>query len=804
MIYFGIVEDRTDPLKLGRCKVRIVGLHSPVRDELPTDDLPWAYPIQPITSAAISGVGYAPVGLVEGSWVCVIFKDTNQQIPIILGSVGGIPTDGNKQLEYKKTNEYIVKPPFLIEGYSSSVIDTIKSREQLRLTATFVYADGTIDPTNEVNRLSLDELNEMSDGGKWILPEGTYFIVGYKSRAIQGVTVFKGTSITKQTAEEQLKEDVDTIFSTLMGVIKAPITQSMIDALLLVAHDIGLDNFLKTPILAELNGGNYTQASAFIQLAFTDNSTKLRRVADKTLFLKEGTPTSSGEPVSDTLNSAFADDAFMNPGGIYPLYLNEPDTNRLARHENIGSTIIAFKESARVTGLSLANGETIDQPRVPYNADYPFNKVYATESGHLMEFDDTPSSERVHIYHKSGTFTEVDVNGSQVNRVVGDAFAVYERNGTLYVKGGHNVVVDGASTLRVSGVMDVQVTGTTNISIYNDANVNISGNANIAVGEEFNVKAKKIKMEADEIHFKSSGNIFADAGGDLNLKGISTFLQGMASTDIKTAGLLNMAYASASFGVSAASASGAETSGLSDPDARQTASSINLSTLVVPERTFREASIYETPDEGDSTEFKEARLSGGTLLKSEDVPEPAKEESTLTKNTIQPPVSSCDVIFAMNDIPKNLQLSENFNLLQMTKNGSRPVIAQGGLSRQEIVCNLKGLCENCLEPIREMYPNMVLTSVFRRPGDAPGSSAKSQHYNGQAADIVLSGFSKKQVYDAILEIQKRVPYDQLILEYSGASTVWIHVSFVYSNARKQAFTMKNHSRISPFGKYLLV
>lgn len=788
MIYFGIVEDRTDPLKLGRCKVRIAGLHSPIKDELSTDNLPWAYPIQPITSAAISGVGHTPVGLVEGSWVCVIFKDADEQIPIILGSVGGIPTDGNKQLEYKKTNDYTVKPPFLIDSYSSFVLDTIKSRQPFLDTAVYVNSEGIV----------------QTDIPETIFGEnGSYFIIGYKSRLIDDIPVVNKQTISKESAEIQLKLDVNSIFNQLKNALSAPVTQSMMDALVLIVHDMGVENFNKTSILSEVNTRNYTQASVSIQMSSTDAIIKVRRKADKDLFLKEGTPSDNQQAVSDVLSSVFADNAFMNPGGIYPLYLNEPDTNRLARHENIGSTIVAFKESARVTGLTLANGETIDQPGIPYNADYPFNKVYATESGHVMEFDDTPGSERIHTYHKSGTFTEVDCNGSQVNRVVGDAFTVYERNGTIYVKGGHNVVVQGASTLKVSGVMNVEVSGATNINIYNDANINVSGNANLSVGEELQGKAKKIKLEADEMHMKSNGNFFIDAA-DLHLKGTSAFLEGDASLDINTSGVLNMGYASASFGVSAASPEGAESTDLESPEAKQTPNIVNLSPLNTPGRTFREAAIYETPDDGDSTAFKEARISGGTLLKAEDAPAKTIEESTLTKNVIQAPVSSCDVIFAMGDIPKNLQLSQNFNLLQMTKNGSRPVIPQAGLTKQQIVCNLKGLCENCLEPIREMYPNMILTSVFRRPGDAPGSSARSQHYNGEAADIVLSGFSKKQVYEAIQEIQKKVPYDQLILEYSGASTVWIHVSFVYGNARKQAFTMKNHSRISPFGKYMLV
>ena len=44
----GVVEDRKDPLFLGRCRVRILGWHTANKSELPTDMLPWAFPIMPL------------------------------------------------------------------------------------------------------------------------------------------------------------------------------------------------------------------------------------------------------------------------------------------------------------------------------------------------------------------------------------------------------------------------------------------------------------------------------------------------------------------------------------------------------------------------------------------------------------------------------------------------------------------------------------------------------------------------------------------------------------------------------------
>lgn len=90
--WFGVVEDRNDPLRLGRCRVRIIGYHTEDNEVLPSDDLPWAIPVMPANSAGTSGVGWSPTGAVEGSWVVGFFADgENGQHPMFFGTVGAIP-----------------------------------------------------------------------------------------------------------------------------------------------------------------------------------------------------------------------------------------------------------------------------------------------------------------------------------------------------------------------------------------------------------------------------------------------------------------------------------------------------------------------------------------------------------------------------------------------------------------------------------------------------------------------------------------------------------------------------------------
>lgn len=88
--FMGVVEDRADPQTLGRCRLRIAGYHTADKTVLPTKDLPWAIPLLPITSASVSGVGHAPVGPVEGTWVFGFFIDgEDAQMPVMMGTFPG-------------------------------------------------------------------------------------------------------------------------------------------------------------------------------------------------------------------------------------------------------------------------------------------------------------------------------------------------------------------------------------------------------------------------------------------------------------------------------------------------------------------------------------------------------------------------------------------------------------------------------------------------------------------------------------------------------------------------------------------
>jgi len=297
--FTGVVEDRDDPLEIGRLRVRINGYHNESKSLVPTEDLPWAHVIQPITTQSLDGVGRSPTGANIGTNVVGFFSDGAEscQEPIIMGTIGGINTSTGES-----------DTPRLAR--SKGIIDT----------DTFEEVSG-----KEINKL-------------------------------------------------------DTI---------------LVDKL--------------------------------------ENAT----------------------------------------------------TDKKNRFE---------------------------EPKPTYAGTYPNNHVWQTEGGHVIEVDDTEGAERLHTYHKSGTYEEIGPSGERITKIVGTDWEIIVSDKNLYVDGNFNTILTGNESVVVNGDSDVTIDGGSSVLVKGNSTITVLGGTTITSIGDMDVSAPNINVRATE-------QATIDGGGLLILKG---------------------------------------------------------------------------------------------------------------------------------------------------------------------------------------------------------------------------------------------------------------------------------------------
>ena len=180
---------------------------------------------------------------------------------------------------------------------------------------------------------------------------------------------------------------------------------------------------------------------------------------------------SSGETGGKSIKGGFKD-----PLGEYPTapYLGKPDTNLLGQElvsEHASNSI----KTTLQTGWTTATG-TADQPAsTQENAKYPYNHVMETESGHYIEFDDTKDNERIHIFHKKGTFIEIDASGNVVIKTVGNVTNVVAGNMDTYVAQNYNLSVGGTMGVYSKGLVTEKFDAGRKTTITGTETLDISG-----------------------------------------------------------------------------------------------------------------------------------------------------------------------------------------------------------------------------------------------------------------------------------------------------------------------------------------
>jgi hypothetical protein len=247
---------------------------------------------------------------------------------------------------------------------------------------------------------------------------------------------------------------------------------------------------------------------------------------------------------------------------------------------------------------------------------------------------------------------------------------------------------------------------------------------------------------------------------------------------------------------------------LKTPSPRGTPVNPKYDVLTLPPRGLSKNQLFESPDEGDSKDFVDQQSNRGKINPNERAV--SREAVEVPQREKQGKLPVCSTFANVQDFPLSTKLSPNFYLGDFIPGGGSKYICQastpqqlrdvpGGMTKQEIVCNLKGFAENIMERVITVVPkqDIIITSGWRYPGSIGGNeSSNSSHGMGGACDIVLRnyGTDRRKHYELIQRLQSVIPYDQLILEYAGSS-VWIHIGYKSWSAsqRGMAFTMNNHN-----------
>jgi len=159
-------------------------------------------------------------------------------------------------------------------------------------------------------------------------------------------------------------------------------------------------------------------------------------------------------------------------------------------------------------------------------------------------------------------------------------------------------------------------------------------------------------------------------------------------------------------------------------------------------------------------------------------------------------------IWSTSTILNQMNLTRNFTLSELIKSDTAIRKGINNNPNAEQIEKLKALCENILQPVRDHFGRVKVTSGFRSVELclAIGSSANSQHAKAEAADFECPGVDNAELADWI---HKNLSYDQLILEFytpGEPNSGWIHCSWIEGTPRASflhAFKSEGKTKYKP-------
>lgn len=547
--FVGVVEDRMDPEKLGRVRVRALGFHTetkcgddagaaggggdgtPFTDSseqqtvpigssgstasgacIDTNQLPWAVPAIPNIYGSMNGIGVSSVGLLEGTWVFGVFLDGGHaQQPVILGVLPGRPecaiSKGIDEETSDNCNDLSIQSEGFFDPRKSS--DLKKAPRPPKCLSLKKRCDGGYSPPSD------------GGGSGTTAPDPNANYAG-----ANGIEIVSrnGDIFTLRDPGDGIQFELD--------------VEGAINAGYVVPEDGGGDPPGDGGEDCPLSFTGYNKQSHNPSQKESDNDC-LRRGLGKVSIDIEEADSAENYPLEGKNEYAYRT-------GTFKL---ESDMNRLARNENVDKTIVGYKKQNVDNNVPTANFSGIsgldripkkctpspgpgkplfeeqepkdkkslktlwDEPPTAYDATYPYNRVKETESGHVEEWDDTPGAERYHRWHRTGTFMEIHPDGTKVEKIVGERYTIILTNDKIHIEANSDITIDKAAKIYVNA--DNQEGNHFDIEVGSGGCLNVTApEINLDTGS-LNIDAGKLQLNLGSLNVKTTGNTTFDIGADI-------------------------------------------------------------------------------------------------------------------------------------------------------------------------------------------------------------------------------------------------------------------------------------------------
>lgn len=476
--FTGIIENRVDPLNVGRAQIRIHGRHTDNKSLLPTLSLPWAHPILPLNSKTV-------LPPPEGTMVMGFFLDGESgQHPMIMGTIPGIPDtapDISKGFSDARTDDQLQnapRPPSSVDYPTTGAGVTVNESSQAKRYPVVLNEPNT-------SRIARNENIQNT-----IIARKNQSLVTSVAVATGGITIDAGVDIHAVLDAKAL----------LLGVLPKSVSNLINKFGNIEICGLSINALLPSAVLV---GGINIQAPIFVGGEILIGGLALLDVLANGITL-----------------SAFANlqvDVFgciIGPGAIggsihldagikIPLLSDVAGIVASIPGLTIGATVSGGVKLGTMGGIPLATKASWSEPKSPYNAQYPYNYVHESESGHVIEIDDTPGHERLHRFHRSGTFEEIGPDGSMVTKIVKNNYQITMSDHNVHVMGDTNVTVSGNRNEMTTTDKNVNVDGNHTELVKGDSNETILGNQTNTIAKN---RTTTITQNDDQV-IQGSGSV---------------------------------------------------------------------------------------------------------------------------------------------------------------------------------------------------------------------------------------------------------------------------------------------------------